>query len=161
MLIAAAAAYSLIAIVGFILLSQMVDESVRGPLAYALPLTLLSSVVTAPAAAYVAYVKAVGEQRLTIRPRVITLVANFLAIAVGVVMLLMWGIDPIIAPVVVTSIVLLLSWRQTFLRASRRPRSGDVTLDASIGTDGQVIDTPGTPESRRPTDDSALRDPLT
>jgi hypothetical protein len=161
MLIAVAAAYSLIAIVGFLLLSDMVDEGVRGPLAYALPLTLLSSVVTAPAAAYVAYVKAVGEQRLTIRPRVITLVANFLAIAVGVGMLLVWGIDPIIAPVVVTSIVLVLSWRQTFQRASRRPRSGDVTLDTSVSTDGHGIDVPTTLEPRRPTGDSALRDPLT
>lgn len=122
-LIAVAVVYSVLALVAVSLLSGTFEESVRGPLFYALLLTLLSSVITAPAAAYVAYVKAVGQQRLTIRPRVLTLVANLLATAGGVALALTWGADPLILPVVVTPIVLVLAWRLTFLRAARRPRS--------------------------------------
>jgi hypothetical protein len=160
LLVAVAVAYSAIALVGFFVLAGMVDESVRGPLAYALPLTLLSSVVTAPAAAYVAYVKAVGEQRLTIRPRTVTLVANVLAIALGVGMFIVWGVDPIIAPVVLTSVVLVLAWRRTFRRASRRVRPGRADVASIESVDGHVIDIPTTPD-RRPADGSALRDPRT
>lgn len=121
-LVGVAVVYSVIALVALFLLAGTIEEDVRAPLAYAMPLTLLSSVITAPAAAYVAYVKAVGEQRLTIRPRVLTLVANLLATAGGVALALMWGVDPLILPVVVTPIVLVLAWRSTFLRASRRSR---------------------------------------
>lgn len=159
-LIAVAAAYSVIAIVGFLLLFQTIDEGVRTPLTYALPLTLLSSVVTAPAAAYVAYVKAVGEQRLTIRPRLITLVANLLAIAAGVGMFLVWGIDPIIAPVVATAFVLVFAWRRTFRRASRRPRSSDVPLVQGEIRDAQVADARAIPGARAVDDDFELGDPL-
>lgn len=160
-LVAVAATYCVIAMAGFLLISETVDESVRAPLAYALPLTLLSSVVTAPAAAYVAYVKAVGQQRLTIRPRLIILVANLLAIASGVGMLLVWGIDPIIAPVVVTAIVLLLAWRQTFRRASHRRRSTEDSGTRSDSLDGHRGDSPATSGIRGSDSDPSLRDPLT
>lgn len=160
LLIAVAVAYSVVAIVGFLVLFETIDEGVRAPLIYALPLTLLSSVVSAPAAAYVAYVKAVGEQRLTIRPRLITLLANFVSIAAGVGMFLLWGADPIIAPVVVTSFVLVFAWRRTFRRASLRPRSSEVDLTPGSTPDHQVADTLDAPGARTGDTDSELRDRL-
>ena len=120
-LIGISLAYSAAAMIGYFVLADTIDTVTRNQLLYALPITLLSSVATAPVASYVAFIKARAMQRFAIRPRAIVLLANGAATALGLWIWSISGLDPLVIPIAVTAIVVLIVWSGTFRRVSSLP----------------------------------------
>lgn len=116
-LIAVAVLYSIAALLAVIILGETLGSAVQQQLVFALPVTLASSVITAPAVAYIALIKARSQQRLAIRPRVVTLVVNVSSVALGLLVWSWLGFDPLVLPIIATALSVLLAWRATVRRA--------------------------------------------
>jgi hypothetical protein len=121
-LTAVAAIYAASLLTAFLFLGRFLGSVAHSGMSYALPITVLSAVVTAPAATYTAYTKAVGMQKSAIAPRVAVLVVNVITTAIGVAMAIAWGVDPLVLPIAATAITLIVAWRITFTRVANRRR---------------------------------------
>lgn len=124
-LVALSGAYAIVMIVLFLLFGNLIHSEARASLAYALPLTLISTVITSPVTSYASYAKAVGMQKRAIAPRLAVLIANAATTALGVYCYLNWKFDPLVLPVGVTAVTLFVVWRIAFMRIvdKRRVRS--------------------------------------
>lgn len=113
--------YAALTYLGFLLIGGLVfsDKTTLDQLSYALPVTLMASVVAAPALAGGALLKAIHRQKLALAPRAAILIGNLAATIAGVICFSYLQLDPLVLPVLGTALVTLIAWHLTMRRALR------------------------------------------
>lgn len=108
-LVAVNLAYSVVAFVVWWSARDWFQPELNDQLIYALPLTLLATIISAPASVLLAATKALRQQRFSILPRAIVLVASVVAVGLGLFFHAQFGLDPlafltILVPVATTGV---------------------------------------------------------
>jgi hypothetical protein len=108
--------YGVFAVAFGLVYSYQLPDDIRNYFLRALIVTVVGSLVAAPSILYVAYLRASGNQRASIGPRAVTLMATLVLFALGILGHRTMGLDPLLLPVAFTPVVSAIAWHVTYSR---------------------------------------------